>query len=104
MRNILPGIGLLFDNAIGEDAVGASNGPVDGGGVDLGDEHGLGLRLLVLLAAVVTVEVGGSAPPDGVETTRLKGDCRDGSSFCGGSFNRAAKLFPISEGDACLLR
>ena len=71
-RNFLPGIGLLFDNAIGEDAVGAPDGPVDGGGgVDFGDGDGLGL--LVLLAAVVTVEVVVSAPPDVDDTTRLKG-------------------------------
>ena len=90
---------------MGEDAVGAPDGPVDGGVVDLGDEHGLGLLvLLVLLAAVVTVEVVVSAPPDVVETTRLNGACDRSSLFCGGSFNRAAKLFPISEGDACLLR
>ena len=60
---------------------------------------------------MVTVEVVVSAPPDVDDTTRLKGSapCDDGSStFCiGGSFKRAARLFPISvaaAGDACLLR
>jgi hypothetical protein len=98
-----PGIGLLLAKAAtGEGAVGAEVNVGIGGGVDfVGDEHGLGL--LVAVIDVVTVDVTGLI--EGVDTTRLKGPPGDpGSSDWGSPFKSAAKLLPISDGEACLLR
>jgi hypothetical protein len=73
----MAGMGLLFDKAAGDEAVGAED-RVGGGDLatgDLGDEHGL----LEVVMVVVTVDVVVTeAPEPAVDTTRLKG--AEGSS------------------------
>lgn len=75
--NARPGMGLLFDIAAGDEAVGAED-RVGGGDLatgDLGEEHGL----LEVVMVVVTVDVVVTeAPEPAVDTTRLKG--AEGSS------------------------
>ena len=80
-----------------------------GGGVDLGDDSGL-LEVVRLLVTIV-LEVGVRGADEGA-TTRLKGPGEVSSlggrppaaAAAAPSFKSAAKLFPISEGEACLFR
>ena len=103
-------MGLLLFMAAGD--VASPMGLLGGGGVDLGDDSGL-LEVVRLLVMTV-LEVGVRGADEGA-TTRLKGP-GEGSSRGGRpaeaaaaaaaapSFKSAAKLFPISEGEACLFR
>ena len=98
-------MGLLLFMAAGDVAP-----PVGllGGGVDLGDDSGL-LEVVRLLVTIV-VEVGVRGADEA--TTRLRGPGEVSSlggrppaaAAAAPSFKSAAKLFPISEGEACLFR
>lgn len=98
---------LLFMAAPGD--VAPPPGGLLGGGVDLGDDSGL-LEVVRLLVTIV-LEVGVRGADEGA-TTRLKGPGEVSSlggrppaaAAAAPSFKSAAKLFPISEGEACLFR
>ena len=99
-------MGLLLFMAAGDVAPPAG---LLGGGVDLGDDSGL-LEVVRLLVTIV-VEVGVRGADEA--TTRLRGPGEvsslggrpaEAAAAAAPSFKSAAKLFPISEGEACLFR